>query len=90
MALILAMTKKDQIGGAKVGAWREKRFFHDHKGIELAGKTLGVAGFGRIGRRVALLGAAFGMHVIVYDPFARVAGFKQAPHSMNCWMRRHF
>ena len=31
---------------------------------ELAGKTLGVVGFGDIGRRVALIGQAFGMHVL--------------------------
>lgn len=35
---------------------------------ELAGATLGVVGMGRIGRRVAALGAAFGMHVIASDP----------------------
>ena len=32
--------------------------------IELAGKTLGIVGFGRIGRRVAEIGLAFGMKVI--------------------------
>ncbi len=32
--------------------------------IELAGKTLGIIGFGRIGRRVAEIGLAFGMKVV--------------------------
>lgn len=32
--------------------------------IELAGKTLGIVGFGRIGRKVAEIGLAFGMNVI--------------------------
>ncbi|MAH22016.1 MAG: 3-phosphoglycerate dehydrogenase [Thaumarchaeota archaeon] len=36
-------------------------------GTELFGKKLGVLGFGRIGRRVAELGKAFGMHVLGYD-----------------------
>ena len=35
---------------------------------DLGGATLGVAGYGRIGRRTAELGAAFGMRVLAYDP----------------------
>ena len=35
--------------------------------IELAGLTMGVIGFGRIGRAVAKLAVAFGMKVVVYD-----------------------
>ncbi len=35
--------------------------------MELAGKTLGVIGFGRIGRAVGELGRAFGMKVIAYN-----------------------
>jgi len=35
--------------------------------LELAGLTLGIVGFGRIGRAVAGLARAFGMKVIVYD-----------------------
>lgn len=38
-------------------------------GHDLEGRILGVVGFGQIGRRVAALGVAFGMHVLVYDPF---------------------
>lgn len=36
-------------------------------GIDLAGKTLGVVGLGRLGRRVAQIGAAFGMNVIAWS-----------------------
>lgn len=36
-------------------------------GSELRGKTLGVVGFGRIGRNVARVSGAFGMKVIAYD-----------------------
>ena len=39
------------------------------QGSELNGKTLGVLGLGRIGRRVAHLVDAFSMKVIAYDPF---------------------
>lgn len=40
------------------------------QGMELAGRTLGVVGFGRVGREVARkCRAALDMHVLVYDPF---------------------
>ncbi|WP_025134194.1 NAD(P)-dependent oxidoreductase [Leucobacter sp. PH1c] len=38
---------------------------------DLFGRTLAVLGFGRIGRIVAGFGAAFGMQVLVHDPFVR-------------------
>jgi glycerate dehydrogenase len=37
--------------------------------IELAGKTMGLVGFGRIGRRVGELAHAFGMGVLAHDQF---------------------
>ena len=37
------------------------------KGIELRGKTLGVLGFGRIGREVAKIAISLGMDVLAYD-----------------------
>jgi glycerate dehydrogenase len=37
--------------------------------IELAGKTMGIVGFGRIGRRVGELARAFGMATLAYDAF---------------------
>jgi D-3-phosphoglycerate dehydrogenase / 2-oxoglutarate reductase len=37
---------------------------------DLAGSTLGVVGFGRIGRHAGTLGAALGMDVLAYDPVA--------------------
>lgn len=39
------------------------------QGIELKGKTLGVIGFGRIGRETAAMGLRLGMNVIAYDLF---------------------
>jgi D-3-phosphoglycerate dehydrogenase / 2-oxoglutarate reductase len=38
-------------------------------GHDLAGHTLGLVGFGQIGRRVAVRAHAFGMPVLVFDPF---------------------
>lgn len=39
------------------------------KGIELRGKTLGIVGFGRIGREVAKIAIGVGMDVLAYDLF---------------------
>lgn len=47
------------------GKWDRKSF----SGVELRGKTLGVVGFGRIGRAVAKRAIAFEMTVIAYDPY---------------------
>lgn len=51
------------------GVWaRSSDFcFWDFPLIELAGLTIGIVGYGRIGRAVARLGSAFGMHVLVND-----------------------
>ena len=44
--------------------WEKKAY---GKGIELAGKTLGVVGFGRIGQRLGTMAKAIGMNVIAFD-----------------------
>ena len=51
------------------GKWcRSPSFcFWDTPQMELAGKTLGIIGFGRIGQAVANLAKAFGMEVIAYN-----------------------
>jgi len=40
-------------------------------GRELKGSTLGVIGYGQIGREVVRLGKAFGMRVLVHDPYVK-------------------
>jgi phosphoglycerate dehydrogenase-like enzyme len=48
--------------------------FRDRADVrDLAGSTLGVVGYGRIGRELAELGRATGMHVLAYDPFVEEA-----------------
>lgn len=49
-----------------LGNWNERNSFDS---VELDGKSLLVLGFGRIGRRVAELGKAFGMSVAAFDPY---------------------
>ncbi len=70
MAMILALSRKIPQAQASLvaGQWDRKSF----EGTELDKKTLGIIGFGRIGRAVARRAAAFGMRVLAYDPF--VAG----------------
>ena len=46
-----------------LGEWNKKKF----KGFELAGKTIGIVGFGRIGKITAQMALAFGMKVLAYD-----------------------
>ncbi len=49
----------------KAGKWDKKKL----KGTELSGKTLGVIGYGRIGRLLGAKGKALGMQVVAYDPY---------------------
>lgn len=51
------------------GRWTEGRdfCFWDYPLIELAGKTMGIIGYGRIGHATADIARAFGMRVIAYD-----------------------
>ncbi|MEE3370864.1 MAG: hydroxyacid dehydrogenase [Planctomycetota bacterium] len=46
------------------GAWQRQEF----TGVELAGQTLGIVGFGKIGRLLAVRARACGMHIAVHDP----------------------
>jgi D-3-phosphoglycerate dehydrogenase len=61
-ALVLAAMRQipEQVASLKAGTWQAG------VGSSLGGKTLGVYGYGRIGRIVAGYGAAFGMDVLVW------------------------
>ncbi len=45
--------------------------------IELAGKTMGIIGFGRIGRRTGEIARAFGMNVLAYDEYPNTVSEKE-------------
>lgn len=51
------------------GGWAENPDFcyWETPQMELAGKTMGIIGFGRIGKAVARIGKAFGMHILAYS-----------------------
>ncbi|MCU0310629.1 MAG: phosphoglycerate dehydrogenase [Acidimicrobiales bacterium] len=67
MALLLAQARNiPQAHAALVqGRWERSRW----TGVELADKTLGVIGLGRIGKLVAQRAMAFGMRIVAHDPF---------------------
>jgi len=73
MALMLAAARHIPRAdlSLKKGLWEKKKL----GGGELYGKTLGIIGLGRIGSEVAKRAAAFGMNVIVCDPYVKDAGF---------------
>ncbi len=70
-ALMLALVRRlpDAVASVRAGHWDRRAFV----GSELAGKTLGIVGLGRIGGAVASRATAFGMRVIVSDPFVSAA-----------------
>lgn len=47
--------------------------FWNYPLIELAGKTMGIIGFGRIGQNTAKIAQAFGMNVLAFDSFRNMA-----------------
>jgi D-3-phosphoglycerate dehydrogenase len=57
----------------QAGRWERSRW----GGVELADKTLGVLGFGRIGRQVARRALGLGMRVVGYDPFVAPERFRE-------------
>jgi D-3-phosphoglycerate dehydrogenase len=67
MALLLALARRVPAAdrSMRAGEWDRKSF----NGVELYGKTLGLVGAGRIGGEVAIRARAFGMRVMVFDPF---------------------
>jgi D-3-phosphoglycerate dehydrogenase / 2-oxoglutarate reductase len=75
IALLLALARNIPQAHAALtgGSWERQRF----TGIELAGKTLGVLGLGRIGREVARRALGLGMRVVAYDPFVAPERFRE-------------
>ncbi|PIV70258.1 MAG: phosphoglycerate dehydrogenase [Euryarchaeota archaeon CG01_land_8_20_14_3_00_38_12] len=63
LSLARNLSKSDKT--MKNGEWEKKTL----KGTELCDKTLGLIGSGRIGTEVGKMAIAFGMKVIVYDPY---------------------
>ena len=67
LGLMLALARDIPAADAALrrGEWPKASMI----GSELEGKTLGLVGFGRIGRAVAARAAAFGMSLLAFDPY---------------------
>jgi D-3-phosphoglycerate dehydrogenase len=71
VALLLAVARHTASASTalKAGEWKRSRY----TGVEIAGKTVGVVGLGRIGVLFAQRMAAFGTRMIAYDPYVQPA-----------------
>lgn len=69
-ALILEIFSRISVHSASVrrGDWARSKDFCYYENIrELSGKTIGIIGYGRIGKRVAEVAEAFGLHALAYN-----------------------
>ncbi|MGH9210878.1 MAG: phosphoglycerate dehydrogenase [Acidimicrobiales bacterium] len=75
MALLLAQARNIAQANAALidGRWERSRW----EGVELAHKTLGIVGLGRIGKLVAQRALSFGMNLVAYDPFVAAERARQ-------------
>ncbi len=72
LGLMLALARHIPQGHQSLaeGRWDRKLYM----GVELRGKTLGIIGFGRVGKTLARLASAFDMNIIAYDPNPDIGG----------------
>jgi D-3-phosphoglycerate dehydrogenase / 2-oxoglutarate reductase len=75
MALLLAQARNipQAHQALSEGRWERSKW----EGVELADKTLGIVGLGRIGKLVAQRALAFGMRLVAYDPFVSAERARQ-------------
>jgi len=66
-ALLLCLVRRVPAAFDAVKRYEWRRDLY--RGSELSGKALGIVGCGRLGSMVARYGAAFGMRVLIYDPY---------------------
>ena len=76
LAMLLSLVKLLPMAdhAVKRGDWKWR---YDHLSGDMAEKTLGLIGVGRIGSHLAKLVQPFTMTVLAYDPYANVSGIEQ-------------
>lgn len=84
LLLALAGSLPRYLHGVRQGDWSRSKHFcrMDHPVVALAGKTLGIVGYGHIGSAVAKMGHAMGMRVLVAQSLRDVAQ-DQKPSNMD-------
>lgn len=75
IALLLSLARNVALHDRSVraGSWRRLT------GVELAGKQLGIVGYGAVGREVARLARGLDMHVVAHDPLLHDADVPLVP-----------
>lgn len=75
IALLLSMARNVPQAHAALmsGRWERSKW----EGVELAGKTLGVVGLGRIGKLVAHRALGLGMKIVAFDPYISIERGRQ-------------
>ncbi len=75
IGLLLALTRQipQAYDALKAGRWEREPF----AGLELADKTLGLVGFGRIGQQVARRARGLEMRVLAHDPYVAPERFRE-------------
>ena len=83
LALLLTLVRKipraeDLLRSGGWESWRSP-YAAGLEGPELSGRVLGLVGFGEIGRQVAERADAFGLRILVYDPFVQAQDLPNLP-----------
>lgn len=75
LGAILAETRMIRVGheALRQGEWRGDLYRADRTGRELNEMTIGVIGYGDIGKKVVRLLRAFGSRVLVHDPYVQIS-----------------
>jgi len=69
IALLFSITRQIKQVEANMIEGGKQDYMYTYKGWELAGKTLGLVGLGRIGGHVSKIARGIGMKIIVFDPY---------------------
>ncbi|HHZ04971.1 2-hydroxyacid dehydrogenase [Acetomicrobium hydrogeniformans] len=64
----------------KRGIWRGDLYLYDKVGPELSDLTVGIVGYGKVGRNVAKMFSLFGCQVLVYDPYVTPSIIEEEGH----------
>ncbi len=92
ISLILDLLRRTTEGDRIIrkGQWRQIYGAYDYVGTDLAGKTLGILGLGRIGQAVAKRAPPFGMNIIYHNRHKLSASQEKKLHAKSVSMNELF